>query len=668
MDESVCQSFKLIEHTYIPLCDGLRLAARVWMPKTSDRVPVPAILEYLPYRKRDATSVRDEIIHGHFASRGYACLRVDIRGSGESEGLLEDEYTPQELADGKEIIEWIADQPWCSGNVGIIGISWGGFNGLQIAALEPKPLKAVVTTCSTDDRYADDIHFKGGCLLNDNMTWSQQMLAYSSRPPDPQLVGDRWREIWLQRLEHLPLLASRWLRHQRRDDYWAHGSVREDYPSIEAAVLAVGGWADAYSNAIPRLLSGLGSPCKAIIGPWEHEYPNLARIGPRIDFLNHVTRWWDQWLKGIESGAIGEPDVRAYVLQSQRPSGRYAPREGKWISADRWPPADVVPLQFYLAPDGLREHPGKQAIVCVKTPQHHGSSGGAFCPGMRIDEELPGDQTLDDSLCPVFDSAPLEEGIELLGAPVFEFEFSTDQPICQLIVRLCELRADGGSALITWAPLNLTHIVSHSDPSALRPGEHYRARIQLNDVAYAIPAGHRLRLAVATTYWPMLWPSPKASAVDLHLQHSRVHLPVRPIQKTAGKPFSSEPDNAQPLRETVTPESRKTIVAKLEPDGSVVSETDDDFGMIFDPATGLTTGSRVCQRFSIRPDDPLSATAEASWIQNLQRSGWQVRTETSTRMTSDSEYFYLDAQLKAYEQEGLAFERRWSDKIPRDHQ
>ncbi len=167
---------------------------------------------------------------------------------------------------------------------------------------------------------------------------------------------------------------------------------------------------------------------------------------------------------------------------------------------------------------------------------------------------------------------------------MFEFEFSTDQPVCQLIVRLCDMRSDGSSALITWAPLNLTHIVSHSNPFALRPGEHYRTRIQLNDIAYAIPAGHRLRLAVATTYWPMLWPSPRAGTVELHLKESRVRLPVRRIQKMERHPFSSEPDNAEPLREILLPERRKTVVGKLEPDGSVVSETEDDFGMTFNPA------------------------------------------------------------------------------------
>ena len=652
----------------IPLGDGCRLAARVWMPESADSVPAPAILEYLPYRKRDATSVRDEIVHGHFASFGYACLRVDIRGNGESEGLMEDEYTPQELADGKEIIAWIAEQSWCSGMVGMIGISWGGFNGLQIAALDPAPLKAVVTVCSTDDRYADDIHYKGGCLLNDNMTWSQQMLAYSSRPPDPALVGDDWRKMWLERLEHLPLLASTWLRHQRRDAYWAHASVCEDYSRIKAAVLAVGGWADAYSNAIPRLLSGLSAPCRAIIGPWEHEYPHRALIGPTIDFLGEATRWWDRWLKGIESGAMDAPNVRAFIMESETPSSFYAPRTGRWMSAESWPPSDTTPLELHLGPGLLRESSQEEALAALTTPQSHGGASGAFCPGMRIDEELPGDQSCDDSLCSVFDGAVLEEGIEILGAPVFEFAFTTDQAVCKLVVRLCDLHPENGASLITWAPLNLTHRESHASPEALRPGQRYRARIQMNHIAYSLPAGHRLRLALATTYWPMLWPEPRKAIVELNLKDCHIRIPARPIRAIDEDAFPPPPMTVDPMRERLSPEIRTTVTARPSPDGSVVSETQDNFGLSVNPATGLTTGSSVHQKFSIIPDDPLSAVAQAEWIQIIERSEWKVRTETSTRMSCDSENFYIEATLTAFEQDDVLFERSWADKIPRDHQ
>jgi len=208
-----------IENVFIPLSDGCRLAARIWLPEDAEAQPVPAILEYIPYRKRDGSAARDETMHPEVAAHGYACVRLDIRGNGESDGLMHDEYLPQELSDGVEAIAWIAAQPWCSGSVGMLGISWGGFNGLQIAALRPPALKAVITICSTDDRYADDIHYRGGSLLNDNLTWSAAMMAFSSRPPDPALVGERWREMWLERLENMPFLAANWLEHQRRDAF-----------------------------------------------------------------------------------------------------------------------------------------------------------------------------------------------------------------------------------------------------------------------------------------------------------------------------------------------------------------------------------------------------------------------------------------------------------------
>ena len=229
------------EHADMPIImsDGCRLSARVWMPDDADKNPMPVIFEHLPYRKRDGTIARDETVHPWFAGHGYVCIRTDMRGNGDSDGLMDDEYTAQELQDAVEVIEWAAKQPWCNGNVGMMGISWGGFNGLQVAALAPEPLKAVITLCSTVDRYADDIHYKGGCLLGENFGWSANMLAYSSRPPDMALVGNRWHEMWMHRLKNQKLDLSTWLRHQRRDEYWKHGSVCEDYSSIKAAVLSL---------------------------------------------------------------------------------------------------------------------------------------------------------------------------------------------------------------------------------------------------------------------------------------------------------------------------------------------------------------------------------------------------------------------------------------------
>lgn len=301
----------------ITLSDGCRLSARVWRPVDSDKNPVPAILEYLPYRKRDGTCARDALTHPYFARHGYACIRVDMRGNGDSDGLMTDEYSEQELVDAVEVIHWLAAQPWCSGSVGMMGISWGGFNSLQVAARQPDPLKAIITLCSTVDRFADDIHYKGGCLLNENLGWGATMWAYSSRAPDPAL-RDNWRELWLNRLENEPFLPSTWLRHQRRDAYWQHGSICEDYSAIKARVLAVGGWGDAYKNAVPQIVENIPG-AKGIIGPWVHKYPHFAVPEPRIGFLQEALRWWDRWLKGVDTDVENDPGL------SRVADGRGAP-------------------------------------------------------------------------------------------------------------------------------------------------------------------------------------------------------------------------------------------------------------------------------------------------------------------------------------------------------
>ena len=215
-------------------------------------------------------------MHGYLAAHGYACIRLDIVGSGDSEGVLQDEYLRSEQDDAVTAIAWIAAQPWCDGKVGMTGISWGSFNSLQVVARRPPALKAIITVASTDDRYADDMHYMGGCVLMDTMGWGATFLGYLPTPPDPVVVGAAWRAMWQQRLEVVrpPVLA--WLEHQTRDDYWRQGSVCEDYGAIQCAVYAVGGWADGYSNAIPRLMRHLTCPKKALIGPWGIASPTRA--------------------------------------------------------------------------------------------------------------------------------------------------------------------------------------------------------------------------------------------------------------------------------------------------------------------------------------------------------------------------------------------------------
>ena len=471
-----------IENVWITMSDGCRIAARIWLPAGAELEPVPAILEYIPYRKRDFMRARDEPIHRYFAQAGYAAVRVDLRGSGNSEGVLFDEYTQQELDDALEIIAWIAAQRWCSGAVGMMGISWGGFNALQVAALDPPALKAIITLCSTDDRYADDAHYMGGCLLNENLQWGATLLTFCAYPPDPEIVGERWRAMWRERIDHLAPFPALWLQHQWRDDFWKHGSVCEDYGAIKCAVYAIGGWADGYSNAVPRLMRGLSCPKKGLIGPWAHRFPHNGVPGPAIGFLQEAVRWWDHWLKGVETGIMDEPLLRVWMQESVDPQPYHEERPGRWVAERSWPPARIEKRRYYLNPGRLEPSAGRRVMLAFSSPQTTGLRAGEWC-AFGAEGEMPLDQRPDDGRSLTFDTEPLPARMEILGAPVVELDLAVDEPSALLAVRLNDVQPDGTSTLVTYGLLNLTHRESHDQPEPLDPGTVQRVRLQLNDIA-----------------------------------------------------------------------------------------------------------------------------------------------------------------------------------------
>lgn len=300
----------------------------------SPATPSPALLEYLPYRLSDWTAPRDWQRHPWYAGHGYASVRVDVRGHGNSEGVPGDEYDATELADGVAVIHWLAEQEWCSGRVGMFGISWGGSNSLQIAALAPEPLKAIVTVCSADDRYDNDVHYMGGSVLAVDMhARAATMLALVCRPPDPAQVGEEWKDMWRNRLEAVEPFIHTWLAHQTRDAYWKHGSVCEDYSAIRANVLAVGGWHDPYRDTVLRLVEHLDpAKVRGLIGPWSHQYPDRGLPpGPSIGFLQETLRWWDQHLKDRDTGVMSEPLLRSWISESHPPATVYETMPGRWV-------------------------------------------------------------------------------------------------------------------------------------------------------------------------------------------------------------------------------------------------------------------------------------------------------------------------------------------------
>jgi putative CocE/NonD family hydrolase len=624
------------------------------------------VLEYIPYRKNDVTAPEDESRMAWFAGHGYTCLRVDLRGTGDSDGVLLDEYLEQEQDDAIETIAWIAQQPWCDGAVGMIGYSWGGFNGLQVAARRPPALRAVISNMSTDDRYADDVHYIGGSILADTQhSWATSMLVFSTLPPDPSVVGDRWLEMWQERLEGVRPMIEPWLSHQRRDAYWRHGSVCEQPDAIICPVMLVGGWSDGYRDAVLRMLESLSVPRRGLIGPWSHHYPHEPIApGPAIGFLQECLRWWDEWLKGIPSGVRDEPALVAWMQEPAAPQTFYAERPGRWVEEPAWPPQDERTQTISLGGDGVL---GSEAEGIFEIDRNHlpGLDGGFWCPFGNPGDWAP-DQRDDErrSLC--FTSPPLEHRIELLGHPRVQLRLESDRPLAQLAVRLNAVAEDGRSTVLTRGFLNLAHRASHADPEPLEPGRVEDVTVTLQSLGQAIESGERLRLALSTSYWPWLWPSPEQATVSIHAgPHSVLELPVREPRDDRHHP-DPRPEAAEPLRSHMARSRSGERLLTTDEDGrsSRLIHIPHDFDL------EIEGGSRVDwsgpDTYTITEGDPLSAAIVSERRVLVSRDDWNTGIQVHSTMRSDSEAFLVDVELTATSQGARVFGREWRFRIPRD--
>jgi putative CocE/NonD family hydrolase len=614
-------------------------------------------------------------MHRYFAGHGFASVRIDMRGAGDSDGIMTDEYLPQELEEGKAAIAWLAGQPWSNGGVGMIGNSWGGFNSLQIAALRPPALKAIVTSCSTDDRYTDDMHMMGGALLTDTLDWGATFWTLLGRPPDPPLVPDRWRAIWQARMDGLNFMVEDWLRHPRRDAFWKQGSINEDYQAIQCPVFAVGGYLDGYSNATFRLLANLSVPRMGLIGPWAHAFPHLGVPNPQFNFLAECVRWFDHWLKGEQNGVEREPMLRTFLPDGLPPKAFYTDLQGRWVAEERWPSPRIISTSWRLAPDGGltpndAASDGDESLQWT-SPQLAGLVGGEWCPYGTGGKgpEFPGDQREDDGRSLTFTSAPLDDRLEILGAPVVELDLAVDRPEAFVAVRLCDVAPDGASTRVTYGVLNLSHRRSHEDLAPMTPGKRERIRARLNDAAYAFRAGHRIRLAVSTTYWPMVWPSPEIVTLTVWPAASTLMLPVRPPRpEDAHLVVDTEPETGPPADLTqVTPGHwERTIQTDVMTGETVVTNVADP-GMIRLNNLDLTFRMAGKDAVGITEGDPLSCWAESRRTSEQRRDGWQVRLEGNIRLTSTADAFQLTGTFEAYENDQLVHETRREAVIPRDH-
>ncbi|MBF2759575.1 MAG: CocE/NonD family hydrolase [Ectothiorhodospiraceae bacterium AqS1] len=665
---------EVIETVWIEMPDGTQLAARLWLPEGARKEPVPCILEYIPYRRRDRTRLRDEAAHPLFAAAGYAAIRVDQRGSGDSEGVMTDEYTHTETQDGVDVIAWIAAQDWCDGNVGMFGKSWGAYNSFQVAARRPPALKAIAPVMGTDDRWLEDIHFYGGVLASDNFWWGSIMQLYNAMPPDPEIVGEeRWRGMWKERLEAMRYWPAQWLEHQTRDAMWWRGSISENYEDVQIPVYFFGGWADLFRDTPFRLAENLECPLKVIIGPWAHLYPHEAVPGPKIDFIAELIRFWDHTLKGIDNGLMDEAPLRFYLQDSIAPSGYHAMRPGRWVEERSWPSPDVRDRILWLNAGTLGAEPEAGATMSVRSPQTFGSSGGDMC-SFAIPGDLPADCRIDAAGAMCFRMDPAAEALDILGQPRLRLRLAADRAQGFVAALLIDEAPDGGQNLISRGFANLMHRKSDSAPEAVAPGEVMEITVPLHGIGYRLAAGHRLTVQIASAYWPILWPSPKAVGLAIEPGSSHLALPLRAKDKEdCLRPLPAPAARAgkRPLIEKRKGSMERSLRMDLA-SGEVCARFFLDGG-VFGPVgrvqltdTGTEMGDISDRIYRIRADDPLSCVATMNQQSVFERGRWRVRIETTAEMRATETDFLIKASVTCFDGDERFHHVDWEHAIPRN--
>ena len=668
-DNDMQTAVKEIEHCWIPMTDGTRLSARLWLPQTQGNHPTPAIIEYIPYRKRDMVRLRDERNHPVFARHGYACVRVDMRGSGDSEGLMTDMYCPAEISDGLEVIHWIAEQDWCDGQVGMMGTSWGGTSSLQMASLRPDPLKAIIAVCATDDRFRDDIHHMGGCLLTDTLEWGATLPAILASPPDPETVGPNWRKIWQARLDRSTFPLENWIRHETRNTYWRHGSVSENVEDISCPMLLVGGWVDRYSNTVMNLLAQTKSPSWGIVGPWGHHYPDVAAPGPGINFQAEALRWWDRWLLGRKNDIEYEPRLRIWRQEYVAPQNKLHQRPGSWIAENQWPSVNVTSRTFQLGSGRLSDvgEIAAEASVLIPDSLRIGSTSGDTGYFGR-DGGLPLDQREDDALSLVFDTEALESPIDILGRAVVKVSLQVNQPKATLVVRLNDVAPDGTSSRVVFGLCNLA-LDQEGVPDNTHPPDTQRTvEVQLPNTAYRFGKGHRIRLAFSASYWPLIWPSPKLTRITLDPAKTRLSLPCHQEDSSA-KDVSFQDDLGRPPApkaqfegETLERWSRHDITT-----GSISSGWRQPLTRTAFSEIALEFAFETKAEFQVTPDEPNSASSEFQHRLQFTRQDSIIEVIGTAGLQSTVSDYHVFGRLEIRENDTLVFEREWHPVISRKH-
>jgi predicted acyl esterase len=636
------------ERLFLQMDDGVRIALTLHFPDAPP--PWPVVFEARPYRKddiSDATGIYRRLCD----EGGLAVCRADVRGTGSSEGVAADEYTRREWEDHLATIGWLADQEWSNGSVGMYGTSYSGFNSLQVAALQPPALRAIIPIYATDRRYTDDVHFGGGvrrCL--DFLDYPMLMTAMNALPPVPSVYGEGWREEWLRRIDANEPWELNWLE-QQDEPYWQHGSVFFDgYERIQAATLVIAGHADGYRNMALRALERLQAPAKVLFGPWSHMSPRNSMPGPRIDHVPEMIRWWRRWLADEDNGADREPAVRVFVREPTQPRASLDTFAGHWRAEPSWPAVSAAMASWSLA-DAQAPH---GAVLTVQGDV--GVAGSIWCAA-DLPFGTPWDQREDEARSLVFEWTS-DDAIEILGHPRVELTVTASTPVAFVSAKLCCVHPDGASELITRGILNLTHRDGHDAVAPLPPGEPVRAVLDLDVTAFAIPAGTRIRLDVAGSDFASSWPPPEAGVLSIEAGSSRLELPLvgapvlPPPSFASGEPAPHRPERVTwEVRDDVITGERRVAIEH----GGVRGTSKDGIG-VFDAYEG---------EVGVRPDEPGVAWARGGTIYELSWPEVTARTESRGTLRTDRDAWYLDLELDVYEDGEAIARRRWERRVPR---
>jgi len=635
--------------------DGVGLAATLFIPKVESGEKLPSLLEYLPYRKDDFTAYADER-HSWFAQRGYVSVRVDIRGTGRSQGHVPPrEYSEQELSDGEEVIAWLARQPWSNGNVGMYGISWGGFNALQMAMRRPPALKAILAACATNDLFVNDVRFMDGIMHIDQYEMAIDLL--NAIAPSPGFPLDE--KTLQERFDSSPWFLA-YKRHQRDGPFWKE--PEKPLEKIDIPVFLIGGFYDGYRDSIPRMLEGLKGPVKAVIGPWNHVFPDGSAWEPRIEWRDDAIAWWDHWLKGVQNGTMEEPKLVVYMRHWYPPGLDKQTIPGTWRAESGWPPRDAASATFYLRADHSL---GTSAPATGMHQLNYVPSAGVEAGGTNLWwGELRQDLAPSDAFSLVYDSAALEDDLAILGTPQVRLNASAAAPLADWIARLSDVAPDGSVTLITGAGLNGAQRNSPSDPVDLEPGRTYALRINLHFTSWVFPRGHRIRLSVSNAQWPMLWPTPYPMTTAVTLggeQPSRIVLPVVPIES----PIEPPKFTALPVSPAPSPSDQWiTERDQIRQSSKWIWRT---------PESALEFSWGKIRRkhsieFAVEDVHPESASCHGEGEIVVKTGKRVVAWRYVFDLRADQTNFYYEYARTLTEDGRVVRTRTWKETLPRDHQ